>query len=289
MLLFIFRLLSHLPLFVLHTIGAALAWLVYWFAPGYRRRLKENITRAGYEKYLSAAVTESGKSLSELPFVWGAPVEKVRSKVRVENWEIIQKAADMGKGVICIAPHLGCFEIVVQAVGNRMPSTVMYRPPRKAEHKPLFEEGRKRSQVKLAPTSLSGVRTLAKALKNGEAIGLLPDHVPRLGEGVWTEFFGRPAYTLTLPAKLRQMSGAPIIMVYSERLPRGKGYVLHFYPFEEEMGETAEQQARAINAAMEKLIARCPAQYFWSYDRFRKPRPPLRPPAPSPTSAKESE
>ena len=77
---------------------------------------------------------------------------------------------------------------------------------------------------------------------------------------------------MTLSAKLQQMSGARIILTYAERLPRGGGYVVRFFPFEEEMGETPEQQARAINAAMEKLIARCPAQYFWSYSRFRKPR-----------------
>ena len=161
--------------------------------------------------------------------------------------------------------------MTAQIIAQRIPLTVMYRPPGKESHKPIFEEGRKRAKLNLAATNLSGVRTLAKALKGGGAIGLLPDHVPRYGEGVWADFFGKPAYTITLSAKLQQMSGARIILTYAERLPKGQGYVVRFVPFEEEMGNTPEQQARAINASMEKLIARSPAQYFWSYSRYRQP------------------
>lgn len=76
---------------------------------------------------------------------------------------------------------------------------------------------------------------------------------------------------MTLSAKLHQMSGAPIILSYAERLPFGRGFVIRFVPFEEELGNTPEQQARAINAAMEKLIARCPSQYIWSYNRYKTP------------------
>lgn len=149
--------------------------------------------------------------------------------------------------------------------------TVLYRPPRKKALKPLIEQARARPGLSLAPANLSGVRTLLKALRQGEPIGLLPDQVPQNGEGVWADFFGKPAYTMTLPAKLHQMSGAPIILAYVERLPRGRGYVLRLAPFEQPLGETPEEQARAINAAMEQLIARCPAQYFWSYNRYKTP------------------
>jgi len=271
MLVPIFRFFTHFPLPILHAIGATLAWLVYFGAPGYRRRMKENLSRAGFEAHLAAAVMESGKSIMELPFIWGAPLERVLSSARVENWESVQEALDAGRGVIFFTPHLGCFEITAQVIAVRTPLTVMYRPPGNEAHKPIFEEGRKRANLALAATNLSGVRTLAKALKNGGAIGLLPDHVPKQGEGVWADFFGRPAYTMTLSAKLQQMSGARIILTYAERLPYGRGYVVRFVPFEEELGDTPEQQARAINAAMEKLIARCPAQYFWSYSRYRTP------------------
>ncbi len=271
MLVLLFRLFSHFPLPILHAIGSAIARMVYLCSPGYRQRLKKNITCAGYASYLSEAISESGKGIMELPFIWGAPIDRVLASARIENWEVAQEAIDAGKGVIFFTPHLGCFEIAAQVIAVRTPLTVMYRPPGKEAHKPIFDEGRKRANLILAATNLSGVRSMIKALKVGGAIGLLPDHVPRLGDGVWADFFGRPAYTMTLSAKLQQMSGARIILSYGERLPYGRGYVVRFVPFEEKMGDTPEQQARAINAAMEKLIARCPAQYFWSYSRFREP------------------
>jgi len=87
--------------------------------------------------------------------------------------------------------------------------------------------------------------------------------------GVWAPFFGKPAYTMTLPAKLQQMSGAPVVLSYAERLPRGQGFAIRFVRFDCELTGTVAEQARAINAAMESLIARCPAQYFWSYNRFK--------------------
>ncbi len=271
MLVNLFRLLSNLPLPVLHATGIALGWLVYFVSPSYRNRLKDNINRAGYSRYRNATIAESGKNILELPFVWCARPERVLATASIENWELAQAALDAGQGVIFLTPHLGCFEIIAQAIAAKIPLTALYRPPRKAALRPLMEEARARHNLALAPATLTGVRMLLKTLKKGEAIGLLPDQVPGNGEGVWADFFGKSAYTMTLPGKLHQMTGAPIILSYAERLSRGRGYVIRFVKFEEIPGETAAQQARAINAAMEKLIARCPAQYFWSYARYKTP------------------
>lgn len=272
MLVPLFRLLSRLPLSVLHAIGAAAGYLVYWLSPTYRRRLQENLRTAGYSGSLSTSIREAGKGVFELPFIWCAPPARVLAKVTHDNWEIVQQAIDAGRGIVFLTPHLGCFEITAQSVAPFTRLTVMYRPPRKAALKPLIEDARARENLLLAAANLSGVRTLAKALKKGEAIGLLPDQVPQQGEGVWADFFGQPAYTMTLSAKLQQMTGAPIILTYAERLPHGRGYLIRFIPFEGKLDGTPEQQARSINAAMEQLIARCPGQYFWSYNRYKRPR-----------------
>jgi KDO2-lipid IV(A) lauroyltransferase len=271
MLVTLFRLLSRLPLSALHAIGAALGWLVYLVSPSYRRRLKDNIGRAGHQRYLSSAIGESGKSVLELPFIWCARPQRVLQTARLENWELAQTALDAGRGIIFLTPHLGCFEIIAQAIAEKIPLAALYRPPRKAALKPLIEGARARHNLLLAHASLAGVRTLLKALKHGGAIGLLPDQVPQNGEGVWANFFGKPAYTMTLPAKLHRMTGAPIILAYAERLPAGGGFAVRFEEFNEPLGDTQEQQAHAINASMEKLIARLPAQYFWSYNRYKVP------------------
>lgn len=271
MLVTLFRFLSIFPLSVLHFSGAALGWFVYLLSGSYRRRLKHNISRAGFSGHLHEAVREAGKNILELPFIWCARPDRVLKTATIENWELVQTALDAKNGVIFLTPHLGCFEIVAQSIAVRTRLTVLYRPPRKAALKPLIEGARARENLLLAPANLSGVRIMAKALKKGEAIGLLPDQVPQEGEGVWAKFFGKRAYTMTLSAKLHGMTGAPIILTYAERLPGGRGYVIRFVPFEEELGTDPVAQATAINRGMEKLIARAPAQYFWSYNRYKKP------------------
>ena len=271
MLVHIFRLLSNLPLPVLHWLGGLLGWLVYLLSPEYRKRLRANLQGAGFGQHLSAAIAESGKAIVELPFVWCASPERVAKLATDENWGYVQAVMERGRGIVFLTPHLGCFEIIGQQIALRTPLTAMYRPPKKAALKPLIEGARARHNLHLAPANLAGVRILAKCLKRGEPVGVLPDQVPQEGEGVWAPFFGRPAYTMTLPAKLVQLGKADVILVYAERLARGAGCVVRFVPFEGTLAGTPAEQAATINGAMEQLIARCPAQYFWSYNRYKQP------------------
>ena len=273
MLLRLFQILSRLPLPMMHALGAASGWVVYACSPAYRRRMKVHLERAGFRNERHRAIAEAGKSLLELPFIWCGDPSRVLGSAQVHDWEVAQRAIDQGKGVVFLTPHLGCFEIIAQVIASRVPLTALYRPPRMRALLPLLEQARGRGDLHLAPATLSGVRILLRTLREGGCIGLLPDQVPGAGEGVWADFFGQLAYTMTLPAKLAHMSGAPLVLSYAERLPHGAGYAVYFAPFERDLAGTPEHQARAINAAMESLIARCPAQYFWSYNRY-KGRPP---------------
>ena len=89
MLVFLFRLLSFLPLPLLHAIGLVIGWTVYLASGSYRRRLKENIKLAGFEQHLSKAVGEAGKNMLELPFIWCASPERVLRSIRIENLSLI--------------------------------------------------------------------------------------------------------------------------------------------------------------------------------------------------------
>jgi KDO2-lipid IV(A) lauroyltransferase len=271
MLVPIFRFLSIFPLPFLHAAGAALGWLVYWASPSYRRRMRDNMRQAGVAQHLNAAVAEAGKSIIELPFIWCADPARVSRHASLENWELVQTELDAGRGIVFMTPHLGCFEIVAQEIALRTELMVMYRPPKKEALKPLIEGARARKNLLLAPATMSGVRMLAKFLKKGQPVGVLPDQVPQEGEGVWATFFGRPAYTMTLPAKLAQLGDATVIITYAERLPGGRGYVVRFVPFDGSLDGDSAAQAQAINSAMERLIVRSPSQYYWSYNRYKVP------------------
>jgi len=186
----------------------------------------------------------------------------------------LSKPRARGKGIIIVTPHLGCFEMVSLYFVQRLPMTVMYRPPKLAWLEPVMVAGRSRWLATVAPASLGGVRTFYRTLQHGGTVGLLPDQAPGAGEGVWVDFFGRPAYTMTLAVRLQRATGAAVIMVFAERLPGGRGYHLHF----EEL-PTAQFDEAALNRAVEAQVRRRPEQYLWSYNRYKTPAGADAPPA----------
>lgn len=264
----------------LHACGALLGWAGYALSPSYRQRLKANAALAGLSTAeRRAAVADAGKLVMELPRLWLRPrSEPIADPVRWEGDGLIAALLDRGRGLVLLTPHMGSFEVSAQAYaerfGARQPITVLYRPARKAWLRELEETARARTALATAPADFSGVRLMMRALKKGETVGLLPDQVPPAGMGVWVPFFGQPAYTMTLAARLIQQTGAAVAVLWTERLPQGAGYVVHAealaVPLPEGGDETAS--ALAINAAMEAVIRRKPTQYLWGYHRYKAPR-----------------
>jgi KDO2-lipid IV(A) lauroyltransferase len=273
-------LIARLPLCTLHAIGAALGWITYLMSPVYASRLRENVCQSGIcpdetvrRKLVRAAVAEIGKGALEMAAIWFRE-EQAAAALIVErnNWSLVEAARERGKGIIFLTPHLGCFEVTALYAALRMPITVLYRPPHKRWLEPLMIAGRERAQAKVAPANTYGVRVLYRALRKGEAIGLLPDQAPGEGEGEWADFFGRPAYTMILVGRLAQATGATVVLAYAERLAKGRGYRLHLRAPAEPVTSAA-----AMNRVIESLIRECPAQYLWSYNRYKVPagvRPP---------------
>ena len=272
------RHLSHWPLGRLHRLGGLLGWLSYRLSPTYRRRLDAQLAQAGVPPGVApAAVIEAGRMVAELPRLWlGAPGTV---PLRCEGTEVVEAALAEGRGLVLLTPHLGCFEVTAQAFaarwGQAHPLTVLYRPARQAWLHAVMAASRDRPGLRAVPADLGGVRQMLRALKRGQVVGLLPDQVPPDGMGVWAPFFGKPAYTMTLAARLVQQTGAAVLLCWGERLPGAAGHVVHFSPFTEVLPAEVEAQAEsaaAINRAMERLILACPQQYLWGYDRYKAPR-----------------
>ena len=267
------RAVARLPLPLLHLAGGLLGWILYLASPTYRRHLRQNLVQAGFADGATrrAAIASAGKMLLELPGVWLRTREELNAWVRgIDGEALIDEARAAGRGVVFITPHLGCFEILAQVAGERFPITVLYRPPKLAFLQPMIEEGRAGRNVKLAPTDLSGVRQLVAALRAGEAVGMLPDQVPGEGEGEWADFFGRPAYTMTLATKLASRPETETLLAYGERLAGGRGFVVRLRRMPP--AEPGETPTRRLNRAIESLVRENPGQYLWGYNRYKTPR-----------------
>ena len=270
----LFKLLSFLPLWLLHGVGWALGWAAFLASTTYRRRFLANVHQAGLSRgdWL-AAVGSAGCLVGELPRLWmGRPVP-----VLWDGAEHVEASLQLDRGIIFLTPHLGCFEVTAQAYAARYgvhahPMTVLFRPPRQKWLAPLVISSRARPGLQTAPTTLAGVKQMMKALKAGHCVGLLPDQVPPVSLGVWAPFFGRNAYTMTLSTRLAAQTGATVLIAWGERLPWGKGFTVHVRPLLEPLASDVQVAAGQINAAMEALIHAAPGQYLWGYARYKTPR-----------------
>ena len=264
------------PLWALHLMGQVAGWLAWLLSPTYRRRLASNVATAGLKlSQVLGAIGQAGSMSTELPRLWIG--KKVPVSWANNSLNTLAEAYKEGRGVLLLTPHLGCFEVTAQAVSDSFsaehgPLTVLYRPSKKASLAAVMESSRGRPGLDTAPTTLAGVRQMIKALRAGRAVGLLPDQVPPLGMGHWAPFFGKPAYTMTLAARLASQTRARVVLVWGERLSWGRGYAMHVSHLEKDLSSDLEAAVVQINQAMEKLILSCPQQYLWGYARYKQPR-----------------
>jgi KDO2-lipid IV(A) lauroyltransferase len=270
----LFRSFSCLPLWLLHGVGCWLGWIAFLASSTYRSRFLVKANQANVPHWdIWQAVGAAGKMACELPRLWlGRPVA-----TRWDGAQCIEEALALNKGIVFLTPHVGCFEITAQAYAARFAPlgrdiTVLFRPPRQAWLRKVVESARGRPGLQTAPTTLAGVKQLIRALKRGECVGLLPDQVPPAEQGIWAPFFGKPAYTMTLSARLVSQTGATVLVAWGERLSWGRGYVVHVSPLGAELAQDVDVATAQINQAMEALIAPAASQYLWGYARYKAPK-----------------
>jgi KDO2-lipid IV(A) lauroyltransferase len=254
--------------------GGALGCAVYALSPRYRRHLSANLELAlpgaSLRRRLAAAAGTGSGAADALHVLLRPPPDTARLVKDAIGWTEVEDARRAGHGILLISGHMGCFEIFGPWKGNH-PLTAFYRPHRNALLQTIMEHGRGR-YAELAPVTRAGVRAVVGALRRGETVLILPDQVPRHGDGVWEPFFGRPAYTMTLAARLSEAGGVRTYFFLGERLPRGRGFRLHFLePDPPLLGDTRARVA-AINRNLERIILRHPEQYLWGYNRYKVPK-----------------
>lgn len=264
-------LLSRLPLAWLQGIGAALGR--WWYRRNaYETRIARRnlqlclpeLSEDEREQLTRTSLIETGRGALELAWIWYRPVEKVLAKVRTDGSEgLLQQAIASKRPLIIAAPHLGAWEALNLWISRQMPLAILYRPPRQRWLESLLNRVRARIGAEPIPATRAGVRRLVDVLKQGTALGILPDQQPKQGEGEFAPFFGQPALTMTLLPKLASRFEATVLFVWAERLADGAGWALRF-----RAAEPAVADGAALNANVEACARRALAQYQWTYRRF---------------------
>ena len=256
-------------------------WLAWWGSSRHRRLTRDNVEQyARFRSQVDAkvllrdAIGEQGRGITELAVAWTAPPEKLYNLIQDVNcigWAHVEAALADKRPIIFVTPHLGCYDIAGRYLAGRMPITALYRRPKQKWLEAIMQQGRVRAGAETAAADNAGLRVLLRALKNGGNIVVLPDQVPSSGDGVWVDFFGRPAYTMTLLPRLAASTNAAVLFFFAERLPRGEGYRIHIEPMTEPFSPDRKTAALQTNRMVEKLISMVPAQYLWGYNRYKHP------------------
>jgi Kdo2-lipid IVA lauroyltransferase/acyltransferase len=273
---------SLLPLWLAHSVGSFIG-LLLWLRPNKSKHIAQmNIdfcfpqwSAKARRRLLRQGLQEMGKAALEAGALWLWPLKRTTRLVReVRGRDLLDQAVAQGRGVIIAGPHLGAWELAGLYVSTFLPLTSLYRPPKLTEMDSLIRESRQRGGACLVPTDASGVRALMKALQRGELVGILPDQDPERESGVFAPFFGMQTHTMVLVSRLARKSGATVLFCFAERLAWGRGYILHFKPAPQGIADQdLVVAATALNQGVEQCVLEAPAQYQWTYKRF-KSRPP---------------
>jgi len=274
----VLRLLAWLPLRYSQGIGGAVGRTIALFPNGLRRVAEINLASCFPElsarsrrRLLAQTLAETGKTAAEIGALWLWPAERVLALVReVPGDEVLTRALSQGKGLILACPHLGAWELAGLYCATRCKLTALYRPPRMSALDAMIRSARERSGARLVPTDAAGIRALFQALRRGDAVGILPDQDPGRERGVFAPFFGISTNTMILISRLAASTGAPVVIVYAERLPCGAGYSMRFTPAPEDIADADPvTAAAALNRAVEGCVRARPEQYQWTYKRFK--------------------
>jgi KDO2-lipid IV(A) lauroyltransferase len=232
-------------------------------APAERQRLRRD------------NLIELGRLFAEMPAAWFKPPGYWDRRIDSRDFEAHARLLlAAGKGMIVAAPHLGNWEISLIACARARLGAIiaMYRPPRQPALEPVLMAGREKGGAKLVPATAGGVRAVHAALRRGYLVGILPDQSPKIvdgrGAGVFAPFFGIPAFTMTLVSRLARRSGAPVVFIFAERLPRGRFRIRWCDAPAGIDGDDPVLAATALNAGVEQCVRLRPEQYLWSYKRF---------------------
>ena len=221
------------------------------------------------ERKLRVLLASTGQTVFETLAAWTRPRRRSLKLIRtVHGLGHLQAAKAAGKGVLLATPHYGNWELLLQFMAEQGPLSVVYNPPESVHLDSFLYLARNADSVHMVPAEATAMRPLLRALQKGETVGITPDQQPKQGGGEFVPFFGIPALTLSLIAKLAARSGAPVLFAFCERNDDGT-FDVHIGADQPELRNPDLLAAMtAMNERVQAMAERDFRQYQWTYKRF---------------------
>ena len=221
------------------------------------------LARESFVHYL-CSVLETGHN-------WYWSVEKLQSRCdEFVNEKLFEEALNSDRGLVVLAPHFGAWEYLGMYLQKFPGIAILYKPPANPELEKALLSRRKRGGANMIAANGPGLRKLYAHVKSGGGVGVLPDQAPSRGQGRFVPFYGHMALTGVLASRLVQRTNCQVLSCVCERLEGGR-YRVHVLPVDDRIhSDDIDVSLTEVNRAVENCIAVDPAQYLWSYRRFKK-------------------
>lgn len=272
-----------LPLDVAVKIGRFIGFIVYIFLPRHSRITKENLKNAFNGEKSAKEINKIALNVFRNLGMNAAEVlsmpkkqHKLNRRISSTGFEKIDKALENGKGAIMLSAHFGNWELLpVYFCANGYPSNVIAR-------RIYYEKYDEWVNLLRSSTGVNIIfrdeppRKFLEVLKKNELLGIMPDQDIDSVDGVFVNFFNRPAYTPTAPVILAMKTGSPIIPCYIVRNHQGHKIIIDD-PIEirntGNMKEDILYNTQVWSDKLESYIRKYPEQWVWMHRRWKtKPK-----------------
>lgn len=268
-------LIFHSPRFVRVAIAYALAFLWFDLFRIRRKVVLANLQIAFPEKSEEERVRIARQSLRNLglnfveynflPWMTEANVDRM---FVFEGLDIFDQALAQNKGVLLLTLHLGHGDLATAALALKgYPMVLVSKAFKLKWLNDLWFGMREKVGVRFVPARNSSY-ALLKALRRNAAVIIPLDQFTGPPIGVRTTFFGKETGTAAGLAVMSERSGAPVVSVYTHRLPDGRHFI-HFVRVMPSEGP-AERVTQGFTDELESFVRKCPEQWMWLHKRWKR-------------------
>jgi KDO2-lipid IV(A) lauroyltransferase len=272
--------LNIIPVFVRRIFVVAVARLFYYLLLEQRLITVHNLTRSFPEKTLSeilkiakASYSSFALMMAEFTSILCLKKNNLHRWISIEGLDHYKEACREGKGVLLFSAHFGSWEIGSAALAIMTKPLVFIV---RLLDSPFLEDLSTYVRGHCGNISLhkeKAMRQALRLLKNGETIKLLIDQNVAWYQGVFVDFFGRPACATTGLSLLALRTQAPVLPIFTTRMPNGK-YLIEIGPKVETVntgnrGKDILMNTQNYNGIIEAHIRKYPEQWFWLHQRWK--------------------
>jgi Kdo2-lipid IVA lauroyltransferase/acyltransferase len=270
-----------LPMSSAISVGEGLGNLAYALAGNLRRTGDRNLqlafpekTKHEREQIVRGCFRSLGRQLGVFSKFAKSPVESLLPIVQISGLEHYEQLKADHKGVVFFTAHLGAWELLPLCSSLRgNPLNIVVRRLDNPKVEEMVEQIRARWGNQTLDKFSAG-RQMIKALRSGEALGLLTDLNTLDEEAIFVDFFGVPAATNFMVAKLALRTKSPIMPMFAPWDAKLRKFDLQVSPpVAVEVSGDEEKDVRNLTAQLSRIteekIRSYPDQWLWIHKRWK--------------------